>query len=33
MKPLVQKKSTYIKNYKRKIRQSHKVNDLSKYYN
>lgn len=32
MKPLVQKKSTYIKNYKRKIRHSHKINDLSKLH-
>jgi hypothetical protein len=30
MKPLVHKKSTYIKNYKRKIKQAQKINDLSK---
>ena len=30
IKPLVQKKSTYIKNYKRKIKHSQKINDLSK---
>jgi len=31
MKPFIQKKSTYIKNYKRKIRHAQKINDTSEF--
>jgi hypothetical protein len=33
MKPFVQKKSSYIKNYKRKLRQSHRINEVDKIAN